>query len=119
MTVCANNETIRWVSENMCAKFDERLKLIPSEMCAPFREEASKLVSELNTVAAFAAQFAKKEDDLDLVAGIWLSMVGACDECLLRLGPLCDAHPFCAADIYHDQVLDLRNRCQRLYELHA
>lgn len=120
MSACAGQDLIiKTVSGRICADFDKRVESIPAAMCAPFREEAGKLVSELKTVSSFAAEFAKAEDDLDKVAKIWGEMVAACDQCLRRMSALCKAHPHCDAEIYHDQILDFRNRCGRLHEIHA
>ena len=46
-------------------------------------------------------------------------MVEMCDEFLRRLSGLKERHPYCGAEIYYDRVLDLRNKCKRLQEMHS
>jgi hypothetical protein len=61
----------------------------------------------------------RKEDDLDKIAKWWEAMTNVCDQFAQRLHKLHEAHPYCGADTYYDDVLDLRNRCQRLKEMHS
>jgi hypothetical protein len=45
-------------------------------------------------------------------------MVPQCDEFAKRLDALRLAHPECGAALFYDRVLDLRNKCQPLRQMH-
>jgi len=84
----------------------------------PFNEAAARLEAQLLTIYKFVVQFVRREDDLEKVAGWWGTMVSQCDEFAKRLHQLSLAHPDCGAAFFYDRVLDLRNRCQRLHQMH-
>jgi len=56
---------------------------------------------------------------LEKVASWSGTMVSRCDEFAKRLRDLSVAHPACGAGYFYDRVLDLRNKCQRLREMHS
>ena len=119
MSACAGESIIRSVSEQFCTNFDSSVQFIPGDLCAPFRTEASRLLEGLKIVADVAGKLTRSEDDLDKVAAVWKAMVEACDQCQKRLSDIAEKHPHCGAMEFHDEMLDLRNTCARLYQLHA
>lgn len=118
MTACLGTDDLRSLSDSMCADFDLRVAGIPKELCAPFRLEAARLLHELLGIYKFAALMARNEQELDAVAEIWKEVVAGCDESALRIGRLGEQHPHCGAGDYYDEVLDLRNTCNRLMQMH-
>ncbi len=98
---------------------EKRLNEIPADLCAPFYAEAGTLERQLLSVYRTVALCVRKEDNLDVVAEWWGTMVQVCDEFLARLLRLCEEHPASGASIFYDRVLDLRSRCQRLMTLHS
>lgn len=103
----------------MLAGFDRRVAAIPGELHAPFHTEARQLETELLSIYKFAALSARKETDLGQIATAWATVVKVCDESAQRLNALVKQHPDCGADAYCDRVLDLRNKCQRLQQMHS
>jgi len=103
----------------MVADFQRRLALIPQDLCAPFHTQAQHLETQLLTVYQMVARMARRIEDLDQVSVLWGSVVSMCDKALIQLKSLAEAHPSCGANIYYDKVLDLRNKCHRLQEMHS
>lgn len=99
--------------------FEGDLREIPGELCAPFYESAHRLETAILTIFRHVSLCTKDEDDVDTVAQYWLAMKGICDAGLTRLADLISRHPDCNAGIISDRLLDLRNKCQRLYQMHA
>jgi len=62
---------------------------------------------------------AKKENELSAVSTWWAAMTNVCDLFAARLHELQEKHPNCGAKLFYDRVLDLRNKCQRLAEMHG
>jgi len=85
----------------------------------PFNEAAARLEAQLLTIYKFVVQFVRREEDLEKVAGWWGTVVSQCDEFSKRLRQLSLAHPSFGAEFFHDRVLDLRNRCHRLHQMHS
>ena len=103
----------------MLTDFDRRIAAIPKDLCAPFHIEARQLDVELMTIYKMIVLCVRKEENLDQVSNAWRVMVGVCDEFAKRLNDLSKQHPYCGADSYYDRVLDLRNKCQRLQQMHS
>jgi len=61
----------------------------------------------------------RKETDLSCISTLWESMTLMCDEFAERLHSLTTQHPLCGAEFYYNRVSDLRNKCQRLQEMHS
>ena len=118
MSTCFDTSDVFQLSEASLADTERRLSEIPAELCAPFYAEADKLEQQLLGVYRIVALCVRKEDDLDAVTGWWDTMTKICDLFAARLNKLCEAHPYCGADVFYDSVLDLRNRCLRLANLH-
>ena len=91
----------------------------PNELCAPFQTEARQLETELLTIYKFVALSTRRDEDLNSVAKAWGLMVSVCDQSAKGLNTLVQQHPDCGADTYYDRVLDLRNKCQRLQQMHS
>jgi len=101
------------------AESEKRLNGIPADLCAPFYAEAGNILQQLLGVYRTVALCVRKEDDVDRVGEWWKVMVEVCDTFGTRLHALTQEHPHCGAVVFYDQVLDLRNRCERLREMHA
>ena len=119
MTECLTESDVKILAESTLAAFDEEVAALPQEVCVPFNEAAARLEAQLLTIYKFVVQFVRREEDLEKVAGWWGTMVSQCDEFAKRLRQLSLAHPNCGAEFFHDRVLDLRNRCQRLHQMHS
>jgi len=118
MTECVTELDLKVLAESTLEAFDQEVATLPQDVCVPFNEAAARLEGQLLTIYKFVAQFVRREEDLDKVAGWWGTMVSQCDEFAKRLNQLSLAHPECGAGFFYDRVLDLRNRCQRLHQMH-
>jgi hypothetical protein len=107
------------LGESTVADFDRRVASLPADLCAPFNQEAARLESELLMIYKMVALCARAESDLDKVAAGWARTVEICDVFASRLLTLSKVHPDCGAESFHDRVLDLRNKCRRLQQLHS
>jgi hypothetical protein len=119
MTECLTESDVKELAESTLADFDQEVATLPHDVCVPFNEAAASLQAQLLTIYRFVVKFVRREEDLEKVAGWWGTMVSECDEFAQRLHQLALAHPECGAQFYHDQVLDLRNKCQRLRQMHS
>lgn len=119
MNHCLDTSDLFELSKATLDESDRRLQAIPAELCAPFFQEARSLEEQLLGVYRTVALCVRKEDDLDLVAKWWEAMTKVCDQFAVKLGTLHEQHPWCGAGVFYDRVLDLRNRCKRLMNLHA
>lgn len=97
--------------------FSERVGQIAEGECWLFDIEVSRLESQALQLHAIATLAARQEDDLDKVSALWATMERICDAYATKLSEVCRRHPYCQAS--HDKLLDLRNRCSRLKDLHA
>jgi len=118
MSTCLDTSDIMQLSEASLAEIEKRLSEIPADLCAPFHAEADKLEQQLLAVYRIVALCVRKEEDLDAVAGWWDTTTKICDRFAARLNKLSETHPDCGAEVFYDRVLDLRNRCLRLANLH-
>lgn len=103
----------------MVADFERRVASIPQDLCAPFHTQAQHLETQLLTVYQMVAKMVRRVEDLDQVSTLWGSIVAMCDGSLVQLKKLTETHPNCGAQSYYDKVLDLRNKCRRLQEMHS
>jgi hypothetical protein len=79
--------------------------------------EAAKLESQLTQLYSLAAIAARREECLDGTARIWATMVSICDAFAAKISEVCHGGTRCVAS--YDRVLDVRNKCARLQELHS
>ena len=119
MNSCLAESDLQDLGKEMIAGFERRVAGIPRDLCAPFHNEARQLETELLTIYKVIALSTRNVKDLDAVAKAWGMMVKVCDEAAARLNSLVKQHPDCGADAYYDRVLDLRNKCQRLQQMHS
>jgi len=119
MNSCLAESDLQDLGKEMIAGFERRVAAIPRDLCAPFHNEARQLETELLTIYKVIALSTRNVEDLDAVAKAWATMVKVCDESANRLNTLVKQHPDCGADAYYDRVLDLRNKCQRLQQMHS
>jgi hypothetical protein len=115
---CFDTSDVLQLSRAALDDTERRLEEIPADLCAPFNAEAANLEQQLLGIYRTVTLCVRKEEDLDKVAGWWQAMTSVCDEFSGRLAMLSREHPLCGAEIFYDRVLDLRNRCQRLQEMH-
>jgi len=119
MNSCLAESDLQDLGNEMLEGFERRVAAIPNDLCAPFHSEARQLETELLTIYKFVALSTRRTEDLTQVAKAWEMMVKVCDESAKRLNTLVKHHPACGADSYYDRVLDLRNKCQRLQQMHS
>jgi len=119
MTECLGESDLKLLAKSTLDEFDQEIASLEPELCLPFNQAAMRLEGELLTIYKFVVQIVRREDDLNKVASWWATMVFQCDEFAKRLQNLSVAHPLCRAEFYYDRVLDLRNKCQRLQQMHC
>lgn len=119
MNRCLEESDLLEMGDQMIADFDRRIAQIPEDMCGPFHAEARDLETQLLTIYKLVVTVVRKIEDLAQVADLWSGMVKMCDHVGRRLGELVKRHPACGAEAYYDRVLDLRNKCLRLQQMHS
>lgn len=119
MTECLGESDLAKLAKSTLDAFDREMATLEPELRVPFNQAALRLEGELLTIYKFVVLIVKREDDLGKVASWWGTMVSQCDEFAKRLGDLARAHPACGAEFFYDRVLDLRNKCQRLRQMHS
>ena len=97
--------------------FDERVATVAPGIRGEFDIEVARLESQVVQLYGIAALLARREMELDKIAEIWGAMIFVCDTVAQKIQSLCVEHPFCVAS--HDKILDIRNKCARLRDLHA
>src|SRR5262249_19603868 len=118
MTECLAESDLRILAQSMLDEFDREIATLEPSLSAPFNQAATRLEGELLTIYRFVVQLVRREDDLDKVASWWQTMVSQCDEFAKRLHKLSITRPASGAEYYYNRVLDLRNKCQRLHQMH-
>lgn len=118
-STCLPDVELTELGNSMIAGFERRIALIPPDMCSPFHQEARHLETELLLIYKMVALCAKKDENLSTVSKRWETMVQICDNTAKQLHQLAQKHPYCGADAYYDKVLDLRNKCHRLQQMHS
>ncbi len=116
---CIQQSDLRELGESVLKGFDKRIVTIPADLCVPFHDEARQLETEVLFFYRVVANCAKNDENLDSVAACWKLMVHICDESTKRLSKLAKQHPYCGAEMYFDRLLDLRNKCSRLQQMHS
>jgi hypothetical protein len=119
MTECLTELDVKVLAESTLAAFEQEVATLPQDVYVPFNEAAARLEAQLLTIYQFVAQFVRREEDLGKIAVWWGTMVSQCDEFAKRLNQLSLAHPECGAGFFYDRVLDLRNKCHRLHQMHS
>lgn len=119
MSTCFDTSDVLELSRETLDQINRRLEAIPPDLCAPFFAEAANLEQQLLGIYRTVALCVRKEEDLDKVAAWWYAMTTICDQFARRLAKLCEEHPQCGSQVFYDRVLDVRNKCQRLQEMHA
>ena len=118
MTECLGESDLKLLAQSTLDEFDQAIASLEPELCVPFNQAAMRLEGELLTIYKFVVQIVRRVDELDKVASWWATMVSQCDAFARRLHDLSVKHPACGAAFYYDRVLDLRNKCQRLQQMH-
>jgi len=116
---CVTDCDLKSIAESEITRFDKSVATLPVDACSLFYEEASRLEAGLLGVYSMMATLVKQEEDLEKIAGCWAAMVMICDRYAERLGAFGKEHPVCGAGFFYDRILDLRNKCARLQELHS
>jgi len=98
---------------------NRRLSEIPAIFVRRFTLKQVIWSKQLLGVYRTVALCVRKEEDLEKIAAWWEAMTKACDEFAGRLAKLSEEHPECGSEFFYDRVLDLRNKCQRLQEMHG
>jgi len=110
---------IQELGESFLTDFDQGFASLPKDLCAPFRKLASDL--EINLISLFRTNVILVRDceNLDDISKSWGALVTICDAASKRLQDLVNEHPYCNAEDYQDRILDIRNKCNRLKEMHS
>ena len=119
MSNCLATEDLQQLGDSAIAESNLRIASLPPDLCWSFNIEAMRLQDELIRIYRMVVLCVKDEPDLGKVALFWSFMVGMCDDFAKSLQKLKNDHPACGANTYYDRILDLRNKCQRLQEMHA
>lgn len=104
------------ITHSALKSFDERVATVDPDVCWEFDIEVARLESQVIQLYGIAALLARREEDLDKIAEIWGAMISVCDTVAKKIQSLCAEHSFCIAS--HDKILDIRNKCARLRDLH-
>jgi hypothetical protein len=118
MSDCVAESHLRRLGESAVADSDRRIAGIPPDLCGAFNIEAMRLEDELIKIYKQVVLCVREESDLGKIASFWGFMVGMCDLFGERLSKLQTTHPACGAELFYDRILDLRNKCRRLQEMH-
>ena len=97
--------------------FGRRVAEVPANGQWEFDLEANRLESQALQRYQLSVILARRNDALEATAAIWDNMMRACDDFAARVSPLAAGRPSCST--VHDRILDLRNKCRRLRDLHA
>ncbi len=119
MTDCLTGSDLQVLGKGVIQDFERRVAAIPKDLCGPFHTEAVRLEADLLGIYRVAVVVARKTDDLESIASVWGVMVMFCDDAAKGLIDLVNQHPHCGANVYYDRVLDLRNKCHRLQQIHS
>lgn len=119
MAECLAESDLMILAKSSLEEFDQEIATLAKELCVPFNQAAGRLEGELLTIYRFVVQIVRREEELSKIASWWGTMVLQCDEFAKRLRDLSDKHPACGATFYYDRVLDLRNKCLRLQQMHS
>lgn len=104
------------IKDEALRTFDYRISLADPSMCWEFDAEVARLESQMVQLYGIAVLMTKNEENLEKISDIWQSMTSICDAFASHLQTLCVQHPYCSAS--HDKMLDIRNKCVRLRDLH-
>ncbi|HZM02433.1 MAG TPA: hypothetical protein VFC44_05380 [Candidatus Saccharimonadales bacterium] len=118
MSNCATTSQLQQLGNSALGEFDSRIAEIPVGLCAAFQIEGMRLEDQLLVIYRLVVLCVREEDDLDKVASSWGFMVEICDLFAKKLYQLNEDQPACGAQQYYDRILDLRNTCRRLQEMH-
>ncbi len=119
MTECYSETDVKELAQSTLAEFEQEVAGLSQELCAPFNAAAKALEGQLLTIYKVVVQNVRREEDLEKIAKWWGTMMAQCDEFAKRLHDLACSHPDCGAEFFYDRVLDLRNKCQRLRQMHS
>jgi len=97
--------------------FQERLQQAAPGRCSTAEIEVNRLESQLVQLYGIAALMARRETELGPIAAIWSAMIAVCDDFARRVQEVCAEHPACLGS--YDNILDIRNKCARLRDLHS
>lgn len=118
MNDCVSQSDLQEMGRAYLEEFEQRISGVPEDLCAPFHDGASRLEANLFSLYRTTVICVRKEPDIECVAQRWSDMVQICDSFLAKLRALHEKHPSCGAELYYDRALDLKNKCQRLLEMH-
>lgn len=115
MNLCISDfESLKAAAIN---ELDQRLQEASPGNCWEFECAVNRLESELLLMYRMAALLARRETDMATTATIWKTMVGLCDTFASKVLSLSAEHPACR--VSYDKILDVRNECLQLEELHS
>jgi hypothetical protein len=117
--ICVTECDLTGIAEDDLNRFDKAVSGIPVDACSLFHDEASRLEAGLLGVYRVVVAMVRQEEEMEKVAACWATMVGICDKYAERLGAFHKEHPACGAGFFYDRILDLRNKCGRLRDLHS
>lgn len=112
-----NVDDLEVLKDSALKSFEVGVATADPDVCWEFNLEVGRLESQVLQLYGMAALIAKREVEMEKVAELWSGMVKVCDEIAAKINELCREHPYCMAS--HDKILDVRNRCARLAELHS
>lgn len=105
------------ITDSALRSFEDQVGAADPDVCGEFDIAVARLESQVIQLYGIAALLARREPDIEKVGEIWGAMVGVCDAVAKKIKALCDEHPLCTTS--HDKILDIRNKCARLSELHS
>jgi hypothetical protein len=118
MSECVSASDLEALGSSAVEDYDRRISEIPKSLSVPFNFEAGRLQDKLITLYQVVVMCVRHEEDLEKIASWWEIMGNICDIFAARLHKLHLDHPDCGAGLYYDNILDLKNKCRRLQEMH-
>jgi hypothetical protein len=124
MITIALKGSIEDLTRRALQRFEERAAAKHADPCWNFNCEVKELLGSTNTLFALVARAAKNLEQTDLdselkqVADFWHIMEQACDVFLAKVVELSERYTHCPSELYTNELLDIRNACQRRKELH-
>ncbi len=110
-------DDITAIKDSALKVFDNSIAAADSSECWGVNDAVTRLETQLLQLYGIVVLALKHEEDLAVIAQNWGNMVTVCDDVALKIGSLGEEHPYCS--VSHDKILDLRNRCARLQNLHS
>ena len=104
------------IKDSAIKTFEERVTAAGPKTGRAFDLEVARLESQLVQLYGLAAIMARREPEMEKTAALWDTLVMICDAFAQRVRERCLEEAACQAS--YDKILDIRNACVELRDLH-